>query len=240
MMSSETSTDPSTRMTTGSLGAGARGAIGRGDLEPLQESALQPWQFFLLAGMLGATAAVVVATGQSMASIVTLSLTVVAASMVGLGVYRMLLPLVRPLAIRPPEMIGGRARAVLEREKMLVLRAIKDLEFDRGMGKVGQADFDEMSARLRGRAVGLMQQLEGAGAHRERIERELAERLAKLPQKKGVRDVSYGGPGLQSRPAPAEPAPVEPVDIVCGACGIGNDADARFCKGCGAKLEAAS
>lgn len=220
MMSSGTSTDPSTRTISGSLRAGAA-STGRQGLEPVSESALKPWQFFLLAGMLGATAAVVVATGQSMASIVTLSITVVAASMVGLGVYRMLLPFVSPLAIRPPEMVGGRARAALEREKTLVLRAIKDLEFDRGMGKVGQTDFDEMSARLRSRAVGLMQQLDGTGAHRERIEQELAQRLAKAPSK---------APKSPSRAA---------VASACASCGTQNDADARFCKSCGAKLEAA-
>jgi hypothetical protein len=217
MMSSGTSTNPS--------GAAKAVPYGEGSLTKGRtndsSSALQPWQFFLLAGMLGATAAVIVATGQSMASIVTLSITVVAASMAGLGVYRMLLPFVSPLAIRPPELVGGRARAALEREKTLVLRAIKDLEFDRGMGKVAQADFDEMGARLRSRAVRLMQQLEGTGAHRERIEQELAQRLAKAPTK---------APKTSPRIA---------VASACASCGTHNDADARFCKSCGAKLEAA-
>ncbi len=208
-------------MNSGSLRASAGTSSGRSDLEPLQGSQLKPWQFFLLAGMLCATAAVIVATGQAMASVVTLSLTVVAASMAGLGAYRMLAPLVSPAAIRPPELVGGRARAALEREKTLVLRAIKDLEFDRGMKKIDQADFDEMSARLRRRAVGLMQQLEGAGAHRDRIERELAERLSKSPAGK------------------AKPAPRPASVATCASCGTANDADARFCKECGTKLEAA-
>jgi len=219
-MSSGTSTDPSTRMTSGSLRASAGASSGRSDLEPLRGSELKPWQFFLLAGMLGATAAVVVATGQSMASIVVLSLTVVAASMAGLGAYRMLVPFASAAAVRPPEVVAGRARAALEREKTLALRAIKDLEFDRSMGKVDQVDFDEMSARLRGRAVSLMQRLEGTVAHRERIERELAERLAKAPAK-------------------AKVARRETSAAICAACGTQNDADARFCKACGGKLEAA-
>ncbi len=37
----------------------------------------------------------------------------------------------------------------MEREKALVLRSIKELEFDRAMGKVSPRDFDEMSTRLR-------------------------------------------------------------------------------------------
>ena len=61
-------------------------------------------------------------------------------------------------------------RAVLEREKMLVLRSIKELEFDRAMGKVSAADFDEMAGRLRARALSLMKQLDtrrpATGDHR--------------------------------------------------------------------------
>ena len=61
------------------------------DLSPVAHSAegaafLQPWQFFLLGGMLAATATVIVATGQSPANIIILSLTVVSVSFVGLGV----------------------------------------------------------------------------------------------------------------------------------------------------------
>ena len=41
---------------------------------------------------------------------------------------------------------------LLERDKALVLRSIKELEFDRAMGKVGDADFAEVSAGLRARA----------------------------------------------------------------------------------------
>jgi hypothetical protein len=209
-------------MISGSLRTGAQAADDGGGLGARAESsALKPWQFFLLAGMLAATASVVVATGQSMASIVVLSLTVVATSMVGLGAYRMLLPFVSPQALRPPDAVSGRVRAALDREKLLVLRAIKDLEFDRAMGKIGPADFDEMVGRLRGRAVGLMQQLEGSGAYRERIEAELAARLSKAPAPKA---------GPARVPATATRA--------CGACGTGNDADARFCKTCGARLEA--
>ena len=38
-------------------------------------------------------------------------------------------------------MVGERTRAALEREKMLTLRAIKELEFDRAMGKMSEEDF---------------------------------------------------------------------------------------------------
>ena len=127
--------------------------------------------------MLAATATVIVATGQSPANIVILSLTVVSVSFVGLGAYRMLSPLVSDQP-ETPMTIGGRTRVALEREKSLVLRSIKELEFDFAMGKIAQADFDEMSGRLRARALGLMRQLDAGGGYKEQIAKEVAERLS--------------------------------------------------------------
>ena len=49
--------------------------------------------------------------------------------------------------------IGQRTRAALEQEKATTLRTIKELEFDRAMGKLSDADFQEMSVRLRARAA---------------------------------------------------------------------------------------
>ena len=178
-----------------------------------EEPFLQPWQFFLLGGMLAATATVIVATGQAPANIITLSLTVVSVSFVGLGAYRILSPLVSP-EVDAPLMIGGRTRVALEREKALVLRSLKELEFDFAMRKMSQADFDEMAGRLRQRALGLMEQLDAGGGYREQIAEEVARRLG--------------------APAPLEPeAPAAPF---CADCGVANDPDARFCKSCGAKL----
>ena len=75
--------------------------------------------------------------------------------------------------------IGGRTRVALEREKTLVLRSIKELEFDFAMGKIAKADFDEMSGRLRARALGLMRQLDAGGGYEEQIEQEVEQRLAR-------------------------------------------------------------
>jgi hypothetical protein len=188
---------------------------------------LEPWQFFLLAGMLGATAAVLTATGQSPANIIILSLTVVSASFVGLGAYRTLVPLVRRDGIDTPALAGGRTRVALEREKQLVLRSIKELEFDFAMGKMSNEDFEEMTGRLRRRALGLMRQLEGSG-YREQIDREIARRL-------GERDAEHT-PGIVFDPEGSS----KTIPGVCSerrcACGTVNDADARFCKSCGSKL----
>jgi hypothetical protein len=192
---------------------------------------LRPWQFFLLAGMLAATGVVLVAAGQSPASIVVLSLTVVAASFVALGAYRSLAPLVVPDGGEAPQLIVGHTRAALEREKTLVLRAIKDLEFDYAMKKVAQKDFDEMSTRLRARALGLMRQLDSGGGYKDAIEREVAARVG------GAAAAADVAPAASSVVAPSAVAPSANATIC--ACGTSNDHDARFCKSCGAALHAA-
>jgi membrane protease subunit (stomatin/prohibitin family) len=109
-------------------------------------------------------------------------------------------------------MIGQRTRAALEREKTLALRAIKELEFDRAMGKLSDSDWQEMSARLRARAARLIRQLDAGGGYRDQIERELAKRLAD------------------------QPAPAAVRGAFCTECGTKNEADAKFCKNCGHKL----
>ena len=102
----------------------------------------------------------------------------------------------------------------LEREKRLVLRSIKELEFDKAMGKVADADFDDMAGRLRQRAVGLMQRIEqGETGLRERIANDLTAMTSRSSR--------------SSRKVNAQQ---------CLACQTLNDADARFCKSCGAQL----
>ncbi|MBY0494645.1 MAG: zinc ribbon domain-containing protein [Cyanobacteria bacterium] len=186
-----------------------------------EEPFLQPWQFFLLGGMLAATATVIVATGQSPANIVILSLTVVSVSFVGLGAYRILSPLVSDQP-ETPITFGGRTRVALEREKTLVLRSIKELEFDFAMGKIAKADFDEMSNRLRARALGLMKQLDAGGGYREQIAKEVQERLGRSNDERDN--------------AGSATAKAVALRTSCAECETENDPDAKFCKNCGARL----
>jgi hypothetical protein len=111
--------------------------------------ALQPWQLFTLAGLAGATIVVFVSRGQSPAAIILLSLTIFTAAAVGLAAWRTFAPVSAEDEPTGSPVVAGRTRAALEREKALALRSIKELEFDRAMGKVSEKDFAEMSARLR-------------------------------------------------------------------------------------------
>lgn len=212
--------------------------------ETSTDPGLRPWQLFLLAGMLAATGVVLVSTGQTLPGIIVLSITVVVSSLVAVAGYRSLSPLVTPAAQLDGVPIAGRARAALEREKALVLRTIKELEFDHAMGKTSTADFEEMRDRLRLRAVGLMRQLDGTD-YKHAIERDLAAR-AGVPATPNAVAAAVAPVATVSAPAtPAVAADLAPPIVTgevpprgCTACATVNDVDARFCKGCGAPLAA--
>jgi len=178
-----------------------------------ESDALQPWQLFTLAGLIGATIVVFLSEGHAPAGIILLSLTIFGAAAVGLAAWRTFSPLSGAQEAVSSTTVGGRTRAALEREKVLALRALKELEFDRAMGKVSERDFAEMSARLRVRAAGLLRQLDAGAGYKTAIEREVERRVG-----------------------PSEP--VERGTLAnCSRCGAANDADARFCKRCGSNLE---
>jgi hypothetical protein len=142
-----------------------------------RDSTLEPWQFFVLAALGCATAALFASRGQGVTAIVLLTVLMGATALVGIAALRTLRPLVSAEEERTV-MVGHRTRVALEREKMLALRAIKELEFDRAMGKLSDADWNEMSGRLRSRATRLMRQLDAGEGYRAQIERELAKRMA--------------------------------------------------------------
>lgn len=209
------------------------------------DAGFQPWHFFVLASLAAATVAVVLSRQAAPEHLILISLMIGAAGYAGAALYRMLAPLAaRDAAVSGPP-ASERARTALEREKALVLRSIKELEFDRAMGKISPGDFEEMAGRLRARAMMLIRQVdEGATGYREIIEKELSARLAGLARA-GDRSAAVAGPAEEPAPstlaAPARqsaPAPSRGTGLSCSACGTANDADAAFCKRCGAALEA--
>jgi hypothetical protein len=212
-MNSEISTKP----------ARARGSAA--SLEP--DQGLQSWQFFLLAALGCATAVTVISRGQGVATVVLLGVLIATAALVGLAVLRALRPLMAGDEDRTV-MVGQRTRVALEREKQLTLRSIKELEFDRAMGKLSEADWHEMSSRLRTRAAGLMRQLDAGSGYRAQIERDLAARL------KGSRHESGSGGAREGNINSRSAGPSDAR--ACARCSTINDVDARFCKACGQPL----
>jgi hypothetical protein len=207
------------------------------------EAGLQPWQFFVLAALGCATAVTFISRGQGPTAIILLSLLMAAAALVGYAALRAVRPLVSPEQDRTV-MVGQRTRVALEREKMMALRSIKELEFDRAMGRLSDDDWREMSGRLRTRAARLMRQLDAGSGYREQIERDLTKRLGAADDVAVARlkpsrsddgrprsEESLGeDAGEDTRSAKAS------VERICASCETANDSDARFCKGCGAKL----
>jgi hypothetical protein len=196
------------------------------------DQGFRPWHFFVLASLGASTIAVMLSRQAAPEHLILISLTIGAAGLAAAAVYRTIVPLTVHDPSRLAERPSERARAALEREKTLVLRSIKELEFDRAMGKVSPKDFDEMAGRLRARAMNLMKQLDAGGAgYREAIERELRERL----QKQTGRAASLDHKGRAGSLDPAN----DPAPQPCASCETINDPDARFCKRCGSSLATA-
>lgn len=178
---------------------------------------LQVWQFYVLLSMVGATVAVVLSPETHPAALVLLSAAVVAAGLSAWAVH----VAVSGFFSRgqgPVRQLSDTERDGIEREKALTLRSIKELEFDRAMGKIGDADFADMSTRLRARAMSLISALERQTA---------ADNAAAAAR--AARSAS------RARTAPEVPSPPR-AGTRCGSCGAEADADARFCKHCGAPL----
>ncbi len=156
-MSSATLTDAAKRRRPPADGAPPD--AGAADRRPSADSA-QPWHFFVVASLAVATLAVILSVRTAPEHLVMVSVTVFAAGAAALAAYHVIAPLV---AERRRRRVVGAARAqALLAEKALALRTIKELEFDRAMGKMSQADFEEMAGRLKARALRVMQQLDGA------------------------------------------------------------------------------
>jgi len=103
-------------------------------------------------------------------------------------------------------------RAELEHEKKLLIKAIKEAEFDRDLHKLDDAEATEVIERYRARAIEIFRALE--------------------PELKKGKDY---GPVIEAELAKRLAAQRH----ACVACGKINDDDAAFCKGCGKQLPAA-
>ncbi len=149
------------------------------------------------------------------------------------ALYRMIDPLAhaRGAAIAPRT---GRHLKELEREKQLVLKAIKEIELDYQMRKIADRDYREMVERYRTRAMRLISEIEAGDDYRALIERELALRL----KIQGAEPTPAAPltPAAEPVVAPQAPAKSEPARRTCGACRTGNEPDAQFCKTCGQRL----
>jgi hypothetical protein len=145
------------------------------------------------------------------------------------ALWRMIDPLTR---LEPPGTGGTASQGrgfirEIEREKQLVLKAIKEIEHDYQMRKIAERDYRDMVERYRNRAMRLISELEAGGDFRGLIEKELKLRLD-LP----VANLPAGTAASRAGATAAAAA----ARSTCPTCQTSNEPDAKFCKSCAAKL----
>jgi hypothetical protein len=108
------------------------------------------------------------------------------------------------------EALGMGAPSKVEEEKRSVLRALKDLEYERGVGKISPEDYAELLSKYRAEAKRLIQSVDEALAPaREEVEKALDQRLTRA--------------GLQKEP---DPTPLETPPKSAAEARPGVDAEA--------------
>jgi hypothetical protein len=116
----------------------------------------------------------------------------------------------------------------LSEQKRRVLRALKDLESERAIGKIEEADYDVLVARYRDEAKTVMREMD------LQVEplRDEAEKLARSFLKKRGLEPEGTAPATAERPAASDGR------VACRKCKTSNEPDAAFCKKCGGSLAA--
>lgn len=166
--------------------------------------------------------------------------------------YAMVRALARPDSLaQVGRGVGHFSQSELREEKRRLLRAIKELEFDHGMGKLSTADFEAVIGTYRVRAIEVMRALDGGGD----LHPELQKVLTELDRKAGPPTAPTAPAAPTSAPVEAAPAPeagLSPAPLrnmteisapdldrtsrICANCVGNNDNDAKFCKHCGVSL----
>ncbi|MGZ3510609.1 MAG: hypothetical protein ACXU9H_00490 [Candidatus Binataceae bacterium] len=112
----------------------------------------------------------------------------------------------------------------LEHERALAMQGLRELEFDREMGKLSEADYAALHEGLMARALGASAALE---------------RLRATPAAASAPEASAGRPRLvKSGPASAAAPGASPAAVrvrFCPQCGV-EAAAGNFCSECGAPL----
>jgi hypothetical protein len=119
---------------------------------------------------------------------------------------------------------------VLGEKKRRVLRALKDLEGERAIGKIDESDYEEIARSYREEAKELMREMDRnaapALAEAERVAREYL-----LAQGLGSIDEVAPPPTRDAKPRER---------VACPGCATSNEPDAAFCKKCGTALTKAT
>ena len=125
----------------------------------------------------------------------------------------------------------------LEALKKAALKGLKDIDFERSIGRLSEEDHKELEQKYRAEARAAMRAMdEGLGQWLPRAEALLDEAAGATPAP--AETVSAPTVSLEKKAqdeAPKETAP-EAMKAACPKCEAANDTDAVFCKKCGTRL----
>jgi hypothetical protein len=209
--------------------------------EMLQDLSRRPgFRWALIAALVGAVALTISVRGLGVGLLVLAAMALVGSILL---VWGSIQTLAGETQLGLEEALSLAAPRAEEEQKRAVLRALKDLEYERSVGKINEEDYRELSARYREQAKQLLRELDlELAPNRARVLRQVEKRLAKegLPvtEPADYRRPVAPEPEAEPEPVPAPRTPPAPTRR-CAECDVRNDLDARFCKGCGQALAAA-
>ena len=130
---------------------------------------------------------------------------------------------------------------LVNRRKML-LRALKDVETERGLGKIAPEDYEQIVATYRGQLKVVLRHIDEALApHRAQAEELAREHLlqAGVATPMTAEAPSAEPSKAKKKKAATATTAAEDPRLACPSCGASNEKDAKFCKECAASLHKA-
>lgn len=118
---------------------------------------------------------------------------------------------------------ASRGADSLTSRKNMLLRALKDLENERAIGKIEPEDYEQITQTYRSELKTLL----------KRIDETLAPHRAKAEE---LVEAHFRKVGLAGEPTVTPVREAPPTRMTCPSCGDSNEAGAKFCKECATKL----
>jgi NADH pyrophosphatase NudC (nudix superfamily) len=109
---------------------------------------------------------------------------------------------------------GDLDRDRLEHDRGLAVQGLRELEFDREMGKLSDVDYQSLRAALEQRALAAMSSLDDLGKAEASRSKQAQVRRIDSARSASPRKINF-----------------------CPQCGVRSQADAKFCAECGAPLK---
>lgn len=120
----------------------------------------------------------------------------------------------------------------LESQRDAIYQAIRELRFDRQVGKVSDVDFEVFDSQLRQRAALVLREIDAL----HQAEADPALNVSLEAEIAALRHLNGSGPAVAAQPAPVAAAAGQAALNFCPRCGQRLQAGDRFCGKCGVAL----